>query len=214
VANKDNEPASPPPSEPLLDDLHLRAAQLDLDRDRFRFEQEIETKKLRTSIYSNGIILALVGAFAAILSSSLQGYFNLRLERQKAQASITLKAIETGSAKDAANNLLFLVRAGLLDDPAHRLEALLKKPDEVPVLPARLGQEGLYLKADLNAYCRSRYGPLFRAAEGKCLDGVNEYKIEPAEVCTALTGSAEYSIDSASMEIHCNSGGSLSKGQR
>lgn len=196
-----------------LDDLHLRAAQLELDRERLRFDKDIEVRKLRSSLYSNGIILAFVGALAAIISSSVQGCFSLRLEHQKAQASIVLKAIETGSAKDAANNLHFLVKAGILEDPSHKLENLLKNTEEVPVLPARLGQEGLYLKADLNAYCRSRYGSSFHAAEGACSDGVHKYKVDPSEVCNALTGSTDYSIDSASMEIHC--GGEASpKGRR
>jgi len=194
-----------------LDDLRLRAAQLELDRERFRFEQDLERRKLKSTFYSSGIIIALVGVLGVVLGNFVQGCYNWRLERQKSQSLIILKAIETGSAKDAANNLLFLVRAGLLDDPAHRIEELLKKSEDVPVLPSRLGQDGPYLKADIASYCRDRYGPAFRAVDGECSDGSREYRVDAAQVCGALTGSADYSIDPASLEIHCSGRGEPAK---
>jgi len=75
--------------------------------------------------------VAVLGLFLTVY----QGCVNGQLEKDKAQASLILKAIETGNVKDSATNLRFLIEAGLLEDPSGKITALLNKPGDVPKLP-------------------------------------------------------------------------------
>ncbi len=88
-------------------------------------------------------VLSLVGG---VLSTAIQGYFNGQLEKDKAQSSLILKAIETGNVKDSATNLRFLIETGLLEDSSGKITALLNKPGDVPKLPvssARISVESI-----------------------------------------------------------------------
>jgi hypothetical protein len=102
------------------------------------------------------IIVALLAAFATIWAGINQAVQNRKLEREKFQyqihleeqralyqnkandqkfkSDLTLNAIRTGNPKDAAQNLLFLIEAKLLDDPNNSIrEALKKYPPALPV---------------------------------------------------------------------------------
>lgn len=105
------------------------------------------------------IIVALLAAFATIWAGINQAVQNRKLERekfeyqkhleeqkalyqkkandQKFKSDLTLNAIRTGNPKDAAQNLLFLIEAKLLDDPNNSIREALKKYQ--PALPASSG---------------------------------------------------------------------------
>ncbi len=104
------------------------------------------------------ILVALVTAFATVITVFLTGRGNLklerekfttnselerqkfeassRLERQKFEASLVLQAIATGQPETAQKNLIFLVKAGFLPDPEGHIKQLADAPEETPVLPA------------------------------------------------------------------------------
>src|SRR5712692_8086415 len=91
------------------------------------------------------ILVALVTAFATVITVFLTGRGNLKLERekftassglerQKFEASLVLQAIATGQPETAQKNLIFLVKAGFLPDPDGHIKQLADAPEETPVL--------------------------------------------------------------------------------
>lgn len=95
---------------------------------------------------STTIIAAIFGLMGTLLGAYTQGCFNLQLEREKFHANskldrekfetnLILKSIETGDPGRAAQNLDFLVKAGLISDPGGKISALVKDPAMIPVLP-------------------------------------------------------------------------------
>jgi len=202
-----------PPPLISVDDLRLREAELLLSRERFSFEKEIELRKVRGAWWSTGIVLAIVSALSAVVLAFIQGYFNRQLERekfvataklenQKLQSSVILKAIEADSSSTAIKNLRFFRDLGLLDDPAHRIANVL--PSEAPVLPtSRLIGESPTLRVDAGSYCRDRYGARYHPSDGRCSDGKNNYDITPADLCKWRTGSPELLVDPSSLAFTC-----------
>jgi hypothetical protein len=77
-----------------------------------------------------GGTLAAVGTF---VGAYIQGLNNMKLERQKFESNLVLKAVETGDRDKAKVNLLFLVDAGFLADSKENIKKLQK--EDVPVLP-------------------------------------------------------------------------------
>jgi D-alanyl-D-alanine carboxypeptidase len=61
----------------------------------------------------------------------------INLEQQKFEASLILKAIETGNPRAAAENLLFLIKAGYVKDRGGKIEEYVSAapPGRGPVLP-------------------------------------------------------------------------------
>src|SRR4051812_30622936 len=98
-------------------DLRLRKAELDLKRAELRLKLKGERKSFITSSPLNIAILSgLIGLLSVVVTNYLQDSANTRLERQKSEASLILKAIETGNQEQAAKNLVFLLKAGLIED--------------------------------------------------------------------------------------------------
>jgi hypothetical protein len=56
--------------------------------------------------------------------------------------------VETGKIENAMQNLLFLVKAGLIQDPEGKIAALASNPKTAPVLPARPDTTELGTKVD------------------------------------------------------------------
>lgn len=89
---------------------------------------------------------AIIGLLGTGIAAVAQSYLNRQLERerfnfnqqiegQKQRSELILKAIGTGNIVEAANNLRFMVEAGLIDDPGARIAAAVKNPETLPVLP-------------------------------------------------------------------------------
>ena len=75
---------------------------------------------------------------------------DIALEREKFESSLILKALEGKSPKESAENLQFLLEAGLLESRKDKLSALLTKPERVPTLEpieARLARMEIQLRA-------------------------------------------------------------------
>ena len=85
------------------------------------------------------IITGIIGLIGAGVANVLQTRSNQKLERQKFESSLMLKAIETGKPEAAAKNLLFLVKVGLINDVSGKIASLESKPEDAPVLPVAPG---------------------------------------------------------------------------
>lgn len=119
----------------------------------------------------------------------------MKLERQKFQSELILKAIETGNSEAATKNLLFLLRLGFIEDPTGRIGQLQNNPQDAPVLPplgraatemvARLGltvqaiqqalKEAGYYTGEINGlYDRKTFEAVatFQRARGMPADGL------------------------------------------
>jgi hypothetical protein len=94
------------------------------------------------------IIVSLLAVLGTVLAGINQANQNRKLEEQKARyqkqandqkfkSDLTLNAIRTGNPKEAAQNLLFLIEAKLLDDPNNSIRDALKKYQ--PTLPVSSG---------------------------------------------------------------------------
>jgi len=105
------------------------------------------------------VITAAAGFIVAQFTSHWQNQSAMSLEREKLKSSLFLKAIETGKPEDAARNLVFLVKIGLIDDPSGKIAALEANPETSPVLPNTsagvVPHEGAALRAFLAGYQQS-----------------------------------------------------------
>ena len=113
-------------------DLDAREAEIDLKR-----------KEHAVSKWSNPLIVAILAASIAAISSTavalVNGIYSRQVDRQRSEEERILEMIKTGNADKAAENLRFLLSAGLITDPSTRssLETFLnkRKAGSGPVLP-------------------------------------------------------------------------------
>ena len=109
-------------------------------------EAELEIKKTEhaASRWKNPLIVAILAAAVAAAGNAVVGYLNARsqrmLETQKAEQARILEMIKTGNPDKAAENLRFLLKAGLIVDTNIRkkLTKFLdnRQPGSGPVLPS------------------------------------------------------------------------------
>lgn len=116
-------------------DAECRFRELELQLKRDESKAQLAAQKDRSPILVP-VWVGVLGLLGGILLATVQGFFTGKLEREKAQSNLILKAIETGNIQDSATNLRFLIRAGLLDDPSGKIVASLNEPGGVPTLPA------------------------------------------------------------------------------
>lgn len=91
-----------------------------------------EAKRRRIWLTSP-LALAVVGLLGTGIGASLQGYWNTQLERQKFESTLIQKALETSKKEEAANNLKFLVDAGLIQSlDKSKIAQLAKTPANLP----------------------------------------------------------------------------------
>jgi hypothetical protein len=149
-------PAEPPPA-PLeerrfLEESAARTRELDLkERDASAREREVTAKEteLGRSRWLNPLVIGLFAAAVGLIGNVIVALVNDRntqkIERIRAQSSLVLDAIRTGTGNtDAAcKNLLALVGLGLLDDASHTIQQRCDTaPAGPPSLPAQGGQSG------------------------------------------------------------------------
>lgn len=118
-------------------DADCRFREMEFQIKREEAQARLAAQKDRSPILIP-IWVAVLGLVGGVLLAAVQGCYNSRLEKDKAQSNLILKAIETGNVQDSATNLRFLIGAGLLEDRDGRIMALLDKPGGmgVPKLPA------------------------------------------------------------------------------
>ncbi|HEY9286248.1 MAG TPA: hypothetical protein VIP46_22545 [Pyrinomonadaceae bacterium] len=120
-------------------ELSLKKAELELKLVEMEFRLRGEQKKSFASSPLNiAIISGLIGLLSIIVTNYLQDTANLRVEREKAESALILKAIETGNQEQAAKNLHFLLKIGLIQDKTGRIASLQDNPANAPVLPGRV----------------------------------------------------------------------------
>jgi hypothetical protein len=144
---------TPKPEVSLSDDeISLKREQLQLRREALALKREElasgrkHSGTLNLSPVTTTILAGIIGLLGTGVGAMTQGWsnrtlerdkfeFNKQIEREKNKANLILKAVETGDPEDAKTNLLFLVKAGLIQDPDGLISKLANDPATVPVLP-------------------------------------------------------------------------------
>ena len=142
-------------------DLRLRERELDIKeraaaQDAVQKAREFDAKLAdqKWARWTNPLVLAVSAAVLAALGNAWLAYYNgaaqrelettrndgqLRIENSKAEAARILEVIKTADTEKAAENLAFLVDAGLITDDARKaaLKTFLnnRKPGEGPSIP-------------------------------------------------------------------------------
>lgn len=106
-------------------------------------ELALKTREAIGASWRNPLVAAIIAAAVAATGnavvSALNGNSQRQLERDKAEEARILEMIKTGDAESAAENLRFLLDAGLISDVVrtNKLEAYLdrREPGTGPVLP-------------------------------------------------------------------------------
>jgi hypothetical protein len=160
-ANKDLEVRKLELEQKRLDeDVRLREQELQLRREELKAKQQGDQKQWINSFtgVSGPILLGMAGLLVTWFVNKRQTQANyetqLHLERQKYQtqreldkqkfqAELISKMIETGNQAASAENLLFLIDGGLIDDPGNKIRKLADQ-GKVAVLSARSYVSGAY----------------------------------------------------------------------
>jgi hypothetical protein len=94
-------------------------------------KQNGANKGLTVSPGTATIIAAVVGLIGIGVGAVLQGWSNTKLERQKLESQLILKALEPWDIEIAKKKLLFLLRAEFIQIEIPKLAALVSPPGEV-----------------------------------------------------------------------------------
>lgn len=118
------------------EEIALRRSAIELERAQLQSESAAGiSKSLRAAL--PGVIAAMLGILGTGYVAYTQGRTNLALEQKRSEASLILKAIETGNQEQARANLLFLLEMGLISDPSGRMATkLATNLSSTPVLPS------------------------------------------------------------------------------
>jgi hypothetical protein len=100
-------------------------------------ESELASKRSFTfSPLAATVVAAFLGVLGTLVASIVQGRNNTVLERQKAESGLIAKLLETGDAQKAAENISFLIDAGIITEyDRKRLLRAIKQHN--PVLPSQ-----------------------------------------------------------------------------
>jgi hypothetical protein len=119
-------------------DLRLREEELKLKREELELKKKGQEQSgfLKFNAITGTIVVALVGLLGTAIAGLIQARSNYRtqtdlektksdsnlvLERRKFESDLILKAIETGGGEASTRNLLFLLKAGFIEDPDGKL---------------------------------------------------------------------------------------------
>lgn len=117
-----------------LAEQKLKEAELEIKLQEVKARIEVDKRNLW---FSSPLIVAVSSAVFALLGTgigaALQGYWNTQLERQKFESALIQKALDSSKKEDAANNLKFLVDAGLIQSlDRNKIAELAKRPADLP----------------------------------------------------------------------------------
>src|SRR5438552_14658709 len=119
----------------IKDEFDLKKAEYALKVQEFKAQSKVNE---RNSWFTSPILVVVLSALFGLLGSgigaALQGYSNTQLERQKFEATLIQKALESTQQEERARNLLFLVDAGLIKSlDSRKIEELARNPARLPV---------------------------------------------------------------------------------
>jgi hypothetical protein len=136
----------------LEHEVAAKQRELDLnEREVAAKEREVATKEkeLERSRWLNptviGILVAAVGLITSVVVARLNNKATQEIERQRAQSTIILEAIRTGTGNTDASckNLVFLSNLGLIDDPQQTIhKQCASVPAGIPSLPSLSSESG------------------------------------------------------------------------
>jgi hypothetical protein len=111
--------------------LQTRVADLELRKLQKEFDAP---KAAAASKWSSPLLLSILAGIGtaglAIFNNWWQFQSTIAVERTKLESSLILKAIDSPDAAERKTALLFLVNAGLIDDPANKIKTM-----EVEAIP-------------------------------------------------------------------------------
>ena len=107
-------------------------------------ELKLKEKEQLASQWRNPLIVAIIAAALAVVGNAVLAFTNglqqRRLEAEKSEQQRILEMIKTGNADQVAENLGFLIAAGLISNPSlqARLQTFLdnRNPGSGPSLPS------------------------------------------------------------------------------
>jgi Putative peptidoglycan binding domain len=92
-----------------------------------------ERRSVTSFWLASPLLLAVVGLIGTGIGAVLQGFWNTRLEREKFEFSLIEKALATADKNEAAQNLRFLVDAGLINGfNADKIASVASNPKALP----------------------------------------------------------------------------------
>src|SRR5215469_16530067 len=93
-----------------------------------------EQRSVTSSLwFASPLLLAIVGLVGTGVGAVLQGFWNTKLEREKFEFSLIEKALATADKNEAAQNLKFLVDAGLINEfNSGKIASLVSNPKALP----------------------------------------------------------------------------------
>jgi hypothetical protein len=138
---------------PLSPELKLKERELTLAENRLRQERElkeaelaIQRRQLAVGRWTGPVAVAVVAGSVGIIGSFISSAQNRELERRKQEGTLVLEAIRTAGPngaereKQAAANLAFLAKAGLIHLDKKQLEEVTSRGgDGIPSLPPQAG---------------------------------------------------------------------------
>ena len=155
-------------------EYQLNATQREVRLEFKELDQRVNTKIIGP--VTAALIVGLVGLLGAVVGAYLKGQSDLSVERLKFEAPLIRDALEASSKEKAAENLVFLVRAGLVRDQAGTIIRLTEDPSQLPVrtLEERLRR----LEADVIYSTCITQGGQIDFATGECHGGGRPVDLE------------------------------------
>lgn len=89
-------------------------------------ERELANSRARITPALLTIMVTLIGILGTLIGSYVQGSSNQRLEKLKFESELITKVVTSGDLTQNKRNLKFLLDAGFISDPDHRISALVK----------------------------------------------------------------------------------------
>ena len=116
----------------LEKELRLKEKELDAKEAEIGGNRRLAWLASPMAMAAASAIFGLVGTgFGAVL----QGFSNTALERQKFEAGLIQKALETPDRNEAAKNLLFLVGVGLISQfDTQKIAMMARDPPKLPTI--------------------------------------------------------------------------------
>lgn len=110
------------------------STELDLEILKLYLEKKSQRRLFFGSPVFTLVASAIFGLIGTGLGAWLQGRANLELEQKKFESSLIINMLDTKTQADAALNLQFLVKAGLIRDKEGLISQLSSKPKSLPII--------------------------------------------------------------------------------